>query len=64
MIEIDESCFGKRKYERSRLQRAQQWVFGGVDIQTRKCFTVEVDRRDARTLLPIVQHFILPEYFT
>ncbi|CAF1685796.1 unnamed protein product [Adineta ricciae] len=60
IVEIDESCFGKRKYQRGCVLRAQQWDFGGVDLQTKECFMVEVDQRDALTLIPIIQQFIRP----
>ena len=46
MLQIDESCFGKGKYQRGGLQ---QWVFEGVDIQTKNCFMVEVDNRTKQT---------------
>ena len=35
VAEIDESCFGKHSYERDRLQRTQQWIFEGIDMQTK-----------------------------
>jgi transposase-like protein len=35
-------------------------VFGGIDRDTRECFAVTVEKRDAPTLLPIIQQFILP----
>jgi hypothetical protein len=35
-------------------------VFGGIDRDTRECFAVFVDRRNAVTLLPLIQQFILP----
>ena len=57
-VEIDKGVFTRCKYNRRRMVR-EQWVFGGIDI-TRKCFLVPVERRDAATLLPIVQQFILP----
>ncbi|CAF3281361.1 unnamed protein product [Rotaria sp. Silwood2] len=60
IVEIDESCFGKRKYNRGRIIREQQWVFGGIDRQTRRCFLVPVDHRDSQTLLPIINQYILP----
>ena len=58
-MQIDESVFTRRKYNRGRMIR-EQWVFGGIDTQTKAGFMVPVDRRDAATLLPIIQQFILP----
>ena len=58
-MEIDESAFGKRKYNRGRLVKTQ-WVFGGIDIQTKKCFLVEVQNRNTDTLIPIIEQYILP----
>ncbi len=37
-----------------------QWVFGGIDRDTRECFAVPVNQQDAANLLPIIQQFILP----
>ena len=37
-----------------------QWVFGGVEQDSRKCFLVAVERRDEETLLPIIQKWIEP----
>lgn len=59
IVEIDESAFGKSKYNKGRFIKTQ-WVFGGIDITTRECFLVEVDQRDAATLLPIIEQYILP----
>ncbi|XP_023209731.1 uncharacterized protein LOC111612724 [Centruroides sculpturatus] len=58
-VEIDESCFVRRKYNRGRLVR-EQWVFGGYDVNTKQSFMVAVDQRNAATLLPILQQFVLP----
>ena len=58
-VEIDESKFGKRKYNRGRTVDGH-WVFGGVERITGECFLVEVQQRDAATLLPIVQNFVRP----
>jgi transposase-like protein len=35
-------------------------VLGGIDRETKECFMVPVDRRDAATLLPIIQQFVHP----
>ena len=38
-----------------------QWVFGGLDTETQDRFLVAVDRRDADTLLPVWQEYVLPQ---
>lgn len=48
-VEVDESAFGKRKYNRGRLRKTQ-WVVGGVDRTTKECFFVRVEKRDKTTL--------------
>ena len=53
VVEIDESKFGKRKYNRGRM-REGQWVLGGVERGTDKVFMQIVPSRDAATLLPII----------
>lgn len=58
-MEIDETCLSKRKYHQGRVIRPNQWMFGGIQRGTRTFMTL-VDRRDAATLLPIIQRFILP----
>ena len=58
-VEIDESKFGKMKYDRSRYIEGQ-WVFGGICRETKACFLVPVERRDKDTLLPIIRAHILP----
>lgn len=60
IVEIDETCLSKRKYNRGRLMRPNQWMFGGIQRGTRRAFMQLVDRRDAATLLPIIQQFVLP----
>ncbi|ESO08359.1 hypothetical protein HELRODRAFT_145703, partial [Helobdella robusta] len=39
-----------------------RWVFGGIDQDTNDAFLVEVEKRDAATLLPLIQRHILPAY--
>ena len=58
VVEIDESMWTKRKYNKGRKVNSQ-WVFGSIDRDTKNHFAVLVDRRDAATLLPIIEKFIL-----
>ena len=55
--EIDESKFGRRKYNRGRYVDVH-WVFGGTECITGESFLVEVEKRDAATLLPLTRSFI------
>ena len=59
VVEIDESKFFHRKYHRGRY-REGRWVFGGIERVSKKCFLVIVDRRDAATLLPLIEEWVLP----
>lgn len=58
-VQIDESKFGKRKYHRGHRVEGQ-WVFGGIEDGSRKCFLVAVEKRDEETLLSIIKERILP----
>ena len=58
-VEIDESLFARRKANVGRLV-TPQWVFGGIDVETKHGFLVPVPQRDAATLLPILQNYVLP----
>ena len=58
IVQIEESKFGCRKYNRSRYQG--HWVFGEVERGMSKAFMVEVLDRSAATLLPLNQQHILP----
>lgn len=54
-VQIDESLFSKRKYERGR-KKPQTWVFGACDDQCGgRVYMVLVPKRDEDTLLPIIQ---------
>ncbi|QQP53430.1 Putative LOC101846883, partial [Caligus rogercresseyi] len=59
VVEIDESKFGRRKYNRGRLVEGH-WVFGGVERESGKCFIVEVEDRRENTLLTILQQYVAP----
>ena len=56
---MDESKFGQRKYYRGHRVDGQ-WVFGGIEDDSRKCFLVAVEKRDEETLLSIIKDRILP----
>lgn len=58
-VQIDESKVGKRKYHRGHRVEGQ-WVFGGIEEDTRKCFLVPVEDRSEATLLPIIKEWIEP----
>ena len=58
VVEIDESKFGKRKYNRGRKVDGV-WVFGGIERDSRRCFLVTVEDRSAETLIPIIKQYIL-----
>ena len=63
ICEIDESCFRhKTKYHRGRAPKRNQWVYGIVDTSSTPAtgFLRMVNRRDAATLLPIIQNVIGP----
>ncbi len=60
ICKVDESAFGhKAKYGRGR-GGDPQWIFGGIQRGTRKCFMQLVDQRDEHTLLPLIQQNIRP----
>ena len=59
IVEIDESKFGKRKYNVGQIV-TNQWVFGGICRGTRDFFAVPVENRDKATLLGIISEYIEP----
>ena len=58
-MEVDETLFVRRKYNRGRLVR-EKWVVGGVCRETKECFVVSVKRRDAPTLLGVIGRHVRP----
>jgi hypothetical protein len=54
IVEIDESKFFHRKYNRGRW-REGTWVFGGVERGSGKCFLVEVEDRRAESLTNLIE---------
>jgi len=60
IVEIDESKFGKRKYNRGHRVEGV-WVVGGVEITPeRRMLAVSVQDRSADTLREIIQQHVLP----
>jgi transposase-like protein len=60
IVEIDESKFEKRKYNRGHRVEGV-WVVGGVEITPeRRMFAVSVQDRSADTLRDIIQEHVLP----
>ena len=58
-VEIDESKFGKRKYHRGRRVDGQ-WVFGGIERESKNSFFACVDDRSAATLIPLILRWVKP----
>jgi len=60
-VEIDESKFGKRKYNNKGHRVEGTWVFGGVErTEARRMFALSVEDRKAATLLPLIAQYIAP----
>ena len=58
-VEIDESMFGGRKYNRGHPVKGQ-WVFGGVERESGRTYLVPVPDRTADTLMTIINAWIEP----
>lgn len=60
IVQLDESKFGKRKYNRGHSVEGV-WVFGGVDITpARNVFAVVVESRDMQTLNALCLQYVKP----
>ena len=53
VVEVDESKFGKRKFNTGRLVDGT-WVFGGFERGSKRCFFVPVPSRGADVLLEVI----------
>ncbi|KAK3890056.1 hypothetical protein Pcinc_005971 [Petrolisthes cinctipes] len=60
IVEINESKFGKRKYNVGRIVEGQ-WIFGGICRETKSTFLVPVEKLDKDTLLQIIKDKIEPD---
>jgi len=59
VVEIDEAKIGRRKYNRGRWVNGN-WIFGGIERGTGRCFIVPVQNRGSDTLLGVIQNWIRP----
>lgn len=59
IVEIDEAKFGRRKYNRGKRVDGQ-WVFGGIERESKRLFVIPVERRDKPTLLALIKKWIHP----
>ena len=59
VVEVDESKFGKRKFNTGRLVDGT-WVFGGFERGSKRCFFVPVPSRGADVLLEVINTWIRP----
>lgn len=59
IVEIDESLFLRRKYNRGRILN-NQWYVGGIERGTKNVFIVPVENRNAETMANIIQQYVLP----
>ncbi|XP_068240034.1 uncharacterized protein [Palaemon carinicauda] len=59
IVEVDESKFGKRKYNIGHKVEGT-WVFGGIDRETRETFFRVVEKRNAETLISALKEQVLP----
>lgn len=61
-VEIDECCNGrKRKFNRGYHRGGgNKWIFGILDVTTKKCHIQYVPNRTRETLYPIIRNQIIP----
>ena len=55
IVEIDESLFCRRKYNRGRMLD-NQWFVGGIERGSRKIFILPVENRNANTMAQIISN--------
>jgi transposase-like protein len=60
IVEIDESKFGKRKFNRGHHVEGV-WVVGGIErTPEKKVFLTRVDSRNEKTLIEVIKKHVLP----
>lgn len=58
-VQVDETCFYKRKYNVGRLT-PQTWLVGGYCVETDECFLYRVIARDIEQLWEAVNMWVVP----
>lgn len=59
VVEIDEAKFGRRKYNRGRILEGN-WLFGGIERESKLFFMEPVVNRKKETLLEVIHRKIEP----
>ena len=60
-VEIDESLFGRKiKYNKGEPKGHRIWIFGMIERSSNTLIIYPVDKRDAATLIPIIQRHVYP----
>lgn len=59
VVDIDETLFGKMKYEKGK-SLSQIWVFGGVERGSKNYFIVPLEEPVSQNLMSLIQKYILP----
>ena len=58
-IELDESVFGRKvKYNRGNPRGQKIWIFGMIDRVANNLILYPVDKRDANTLIPLIERHV------
>jgi len=57
IVQIDESVISKRKYNRGK-KVVTRWILGIYDTNKKSGIVVYVPKRDANTLLPLIERYV------
>lgn len=60
IVEIDETCISRRKYNIGRLKK-QIWIVGGICRETKNIFLEITNKRDSNTLKSIISSNVNPQ---
>ncbi|XP_047488392.1 uncharacterized protein LOC125038837 [Penaeus chinensis] len=59
VVDIDETLFGKMKYEKGK-SLSQIWVFGGIERDSKNYFIVPLEEPLSQNLMSLIQKYIRP----